>query len=393
MMRIVIVTEYYSIGMGHTENSLPKALARLGHEVHLISSNLNIYGNLPIYKDIYERYLGASEQPIGSFQIDGYTVHRLPYRLIGGYIFIEGLAKKIESLAPEILQFTSAVSLNICMLALRHKEFTYRIYSECHQHMSIVRPFLKKQQGEYFQKALYYLTRTLPGHFANRVIQKCYAISPDCMDVAHRFYGVPKNKIELLPLGTDTSLFQPIEREEQRNALRKEYGFTHNDIVCLYTGRFSNDKNPFLVARAVSLLQDEGLAFKGIFVGDGPQKESISAIKGITMLPFMKYSDLPKYYQLADIGIWPTQESMSMLDASSCGLPIIVSDRMGEIDRIDNNGLTYKEGDVYDLARTMEKMIDRSYRKVLGLRGREKMVAKYSWIGNAKKRIQDYTSN
>jgi len=50
MMRIVIVTECYSIGMGHTENSLPKALARLGHEVHLISSNLNIYGNLPTYK-------------------------------------------------------------------------------------------------------------------------------------------------------------------------------------------------------------------------------------------------------------------------------------------------------------------------------------------------------
>jgi len=68
-MRIVIVTECYSIGMGHTENSLPKALARLGHEVHLISSNLNIYGNLPTYKDIYERHLGASEQPVGSFRL------------------------------------------------------------------------------------------------------------------------------------------------------------------------------------------------------------------------------------------------------------------------------------------------------------------------------------
>jgi glycosyltransferase involved in cell wall biosynthesis len=81
---------------------------------------------------------------------------------------------------------------------------------------------------------------------------------------------------------------------------------------------------------------------------------------------------------------------MSMLDALSCGLPIIVSDRIGEIDRVDNTGLTYKEGDVQDLARAMKKLMDHTYRKELSLRGREKMVIKYSWEENAKKRIQDY---
>jgi len=63
-----------------------------------------------------------------------------------------------------------------------------------------------------------------------------------------------------------------------------------------------------------------------------------------------------------------------MLDALSCGLPIIVSDRIGEIDRVDNTGVTYKEGDVQDLARAINKLMDHSYRKELGLRGREKMV-------------------
>jgi len=389
-MRIVIVTECYSIGMGHTENSLPKALARLGHEVHLISSNLNIYGNLPTYKDIYERHLGASEQPVGSFQIDGFTVHRLPHLLIGGYIFIEGLTKKIESLAPEILQFTSAVSLNLCMLALLQKKFTYRIFSECHQHMSIVRPFLKQEHGHYMRKSLYYLTRTLPGRYANRVVQKCYAIAPDCMEVARRLYGVPERKVELLPLGTDTELFQPLDNEERRKAYRSEFGFTDDDLICVYTGRFSHDKNPYIIAQAASLLQDEGKTVKVLFVGDGPQKSSIEAVKGTKVLPFAKHADLPKYYQLADIGIWPTQESMSMLDALSCGLPIIVSDRIGEIDRVDNTGVTYKEGDVQDLARAINKLMDHSYRKELGLRGREKMVKKYSWEENAKKRMQDY---
>jgi glycosyltransferase involved in cell wall biosynthesis len=67
-----------------------------------------------------------------------------------------------------------------------------------------------------------------------------------------------------------------------------------------------------------------------------------------------------------------------------------VSDRIGEIDRVDNTGVTYKEGDVQDLARAINKLMDHSYRKELGLRGREKMVKKYSWEENAKKRMQDY---
>ena len=34
---------------------------------------------------------------------------------------------------------------------------------------------------------------------------------------------------------------------------------------------------------------------------------------------------------------------MSMLDAASSGLPLIVSDEIGELDRIKGNGFTYKD--------------------------------------------------
>ena len=141
---------------------------------------------------------------------------------------------------------------------------------------------------------------------------------------------------------------------------------------------------------AISDLRNQGLPFKGLFIGDGHQKNMIESINGTTILPFVKHAELPKYYQLADIGVWPTQESMSMLDAAACGLPIVVSNKVGEYDRIDGNGLAYKEGDFRELACSLKKMIASHYRRELGIKGRKKMIEYYSWYENAKKRLVYY---
>ena len=56
--------------------------------------------------------------------------------------------------------------------------------------------------------------------------------------------------------------------------------------------------------------------------------------------PFIALSELPRFFRSADIGIWPTQEFMSMLDAAACGLPIVVNDTLKAVERIEGNGLT-----------------------------------------------------
>lgn len=64
-MKIAVVTTFYSEGMGYTENCLPKALVELGHEVDVITSNLNVYGNDEDYKETYEAFLGEADQGTG----------------------------------------------------------------------------------------------------------------------------------------------------------------------------------------------------------------------------------------------------------------------------------------------------------------------------------------
>ena len=100
-----------------------------------------------------------------------------------------------------------------------------------------------------------YITRAFPGRIVSLLSVKCYGATTDCADVAVRFFGVLKDKIEVCPLGVDTDLFFPVNgmpASESRDRLRRDLGFSESDIVCIYTGRFSEDKNPLVLARAIS---------------------------------------------------------------------------------------------------------------------------------------------
>ena len=392
-MRIVVVSGFYSEGMGYTENCLPRSLARLGHEVHVVSSDLNVYGNTADYDRTYRSFLGPAKQPAGTTASDGYMVHRLRSRLVSGYVHLTGLAAKIRELAPDVVHSTEIASLQTFVLAAAKPFIGFELFTETHQHMSVVKPFLKTSGGPTPQRIAYWLTRTAPTFLASLPVQKCYAISPDCAEVAMRFYGVPAGKIKMQSLGTDTELFRPPQAPqdlELRARMRSELGYTDDDVVCVYTGRFSNDKNPLLLASAIDTLVGQGRRFHGLFVGDGVQRAQIEACRNTRIVPFMTHQRLSEFYRMCDVAIWPTQESMSMLDAASSGLPLIVSRNMGEQDRIDGNGKVYQENSVADLASVLDTFGIQAERQRYGSVGRKKMVDRFSWLAVARSMEADY---
>ncbi len=203
------------------------------------------------------------------------------------------------------------------------------------------------------------------------------------------------HKASLCTLGVDTDLFHPAEDEAARQAraqLRETLGFAPSDIICIYTGRFSKDKNPLCLAQAIDVLTKQGESFRGLFVGNGPPAEvaAIRTCAGCTIHPFVPVRELPPLYRAADIGVWPQQESTSMLDAAAAGLPIVISDRVKALERVQGNGLTYHEGDPQDLARALQRLRDEDMRRQLGRAGAAKIAAEYSWLAIARRRVADY---
>ena len=160
--------------------------------------------------------------------------------------------------------------------------------------------------------------------------------------------------------------------------------------MCVYSGRFSQDKNPLLLARAIEQLRAEGEPFAGVFFGDGEQRDAIEACEGSRTHPFVPYTELGDLFRAADIAIWPTQESTSMLDAAACGTPIVVNDTLAAVERVEGNGLRYRLNDPDDLMRSLRQLHDPELRATLGRHGAGKIGSTYSWQALAQIRLEDY---
>jgi glycosyltransferase involved in cell wall biosynthesis len=393
-VKVVLLAEVFSRKMGYLGNLLPKYLARLGAEVHLITPDLPPYHRLSEFQQTYGSFIDPTELVAGTIEAcDGFTLHVLAHRKVLGYMRMVGLGRKLYSIRPDIVQTMTAIGWIPLDAALFKICLGYKLFTANHFHASVF-PLANKVSSPWSKEQLRCtVTRTIPGRLLSIPTEKCYAITSDCADVASRFLGVQKSKIDVCPLGVDTELFNPISNEKDCQArlkLRQHLGFPESAIVCIYTGRFSEDKNPLLLAKAVAHLVEMGKPFRGLFVGNGVQAQEIQSCPGCVAHSFVPVHELRKYFHAADIGVWPTQESTSMLDAAACGLPIIANHTMAATERLEGNGLTYTLNDRSNLVQVLLSLQEPQERKRLGDYGAHKMARDFSWEFVARKRLQDY---
>lgn len=390
-IRIALLSEVFCKNMGYLENILPKYLARLGAEVHVLATDLP-----PDYRkkspgNPYAGFL-SEWRPGTKLTMDGFTLHILGHQKVLGHMRMTRLSAKLREISPDIVQVSSPIGW-IALDAARFRiPIGYQLFSGSHYHASVFP--LAARPAPFWSGARLkcFAARTVPGRIASLAAEKCYAITSDCAEVAVRFFGVPRKQIEICPLGVDTGLFHPVQSADaaaDRSALRQRFGFSKSDIVCIYTGRFTEDKNPLVLAKAVALLREQGRPYRGLFLGNGPQASEIAGCSGCVTHSFEPVNVLGTFFRAADIGVWPAQESLSMLDAAACGLPVVVNHTMNAPERIAGNGLIYLLNDQKDLMRALLELEDPSRRSEMGRLGAQKMARDFSWESIAR-RLGDY---
>jgi glycosyltransferase involved in cell wall biosynthesis len=389
-MRIALVCETFSPDMGYLVSMLPKYLARLGAEVHVLAVDLPPYHRAPENSARSIRFFREQTLSAGSErQIDGYTVHILPHGHLLKHVYMRGVVRKLREIAPDVVYSIAAIGWLPMQAALGKLRLGYRLFTGNHNAAST----FHLTQGQASAGALLkcFVMRWLPGRLVSLLTTRCYVPTSDCGEIAWRFFGVQKRKVKLVYLGVDTDFFYPVETREahaERVKLRAELGFAPEDIVCIYTGKLIESKNPLLLLQAVDVLCARGLPYRCLFIGDGVLAESLRA-QGAPVMDFMPVRSVGQYYRAADIAVWPTNETTSMLDAAACGLPLIVSDRIYR-DPIEGNGLTYRMNDLDSLVETLLRLQDVHARASLGAAGVEKMRRLFTWRLAAEIRMQDF---
>lgn len=383
--------------MGYLQNTLPKYLVRLGCEVHVISPNLRPYYQTSESGDTLQQFI--SDEPLipGTVEhLDGFTLHVVGHKKQLGYERLQNLAEKLREIQPDVVQTMAAIGWIPMDAAILKSRMKFKLFTGNHNAASTYAPARANLHWWSFGRLKEFCLRAIPGRVISLATEKCYGVTKDCAEIAWRFYGVQKHKVTTMHLGVDTDYFFPINSDEashERSHLRKQLGFKTEDIVCIYTGKLTESKNAVILASAVSRLRSEGLPFCAVFIGDGVQKSALMNAPWSTVIPFMDYRGLGKYYRASDIGVWPTNESISMLDAAACGLPLVVSDGIVYREHVEGNGDVYRMNDLDDLVAKLRSFVPVEVRLKLGARGADKMKREFSMKYVAERRLRDYRSS
>jgi glycosyltransferase involved in cell wall biosynthesis len=369
-------------------------MAQEGADVHLVVLDLAAYHYLPDFKKTYGQFQQRPLEAGAVRKADGYTVHVLSHRRTFGFPRALGLHGKLAELRPDVVYSSVAIGWLPLQAAISRLRLGYRLFTGSHT-AAILFPLARVRRPFLTLAGLRcLLTRWLPGRLVSLGTELCYAPTSDCGEIAWRFFGVQRRKVRVVHLGVDTDVFRPVVTaadREARDRLRAELGFAPEDIVCVYSGKMTEAKNALIVARAVEQLRATGRPFRGLFIGEGVQRERIAQCPASVVVDFMPYRDLGRYYRAADVGVWPTIESTSMLDAAACALPLVVADVIYR-DHVEGNGRVYRTNDLDDMVRVLDELADAPLRAQLGAAGAAKMLERFNWQKIAAGRLRDFAS-
>jgi glycosyltransferase involved in cell wall biosynthesis len=275
------------------------------------------------------------------------------------------LERKIIKFKPDLIIIHGVVNLSsLRVLFLRKKMTKTKIILDDHMTFNATRPWTK---------ILYKLFRCLFYRILLNSVDLFTATSLETKKFMNMVYGIPQNKILIIPLGVDKTIFN--RNLEVRKKTRKELKYNEKDVVFIYVGKVVPEKGVHLFVDAALYFCEKQKNIKFLLIGGKDRdyfnyilrKIPLSKRKHFNFIESIPNKDLSKYYNSADIGVWPLQCSISMLEAIACGLPIIISDKCGAPERVSwKNGLLYNENDLNNLINKMELLLDPDSRKKMG---------------------------
>ena len=198
--------------------------------------------------------------------------------------------------------------------------------------------------------------------------------------------------VTVIPNGIDTDRYYPGAQKE---------GITNEPLQLLVVGRFHRQKMIPETIRCLAQARRRGINYFLSIIGDGPERDVVNAtileenmVEVVSLKGWLGKDELLQQYQQADCYLnLSSYEGMpnTVLEAMSCGLPIIASDipphqslvknevtgYLVDLDQLDNLG-----------CRLAELAADGHRARLMGAAARERALTCYSWTAVAR----DYLS-
>ena len=201
-------------------------------------------------------------------------------------------------------------------------------------------------------------------------------------------YGLKDSQLIFAPHAIDNNRFAT---HKCSSSIRADLGLKHQDLLVLFVGKFTRNKNPLLLLRAFveANIANTHLLFVGSGLLEFTLQNATKQNDNIHVLPFQNQQEIPAFYQACDLFCLPSNHEtwgLSINEAMACGKAVLVSDGCGAaVDLVTrNNGKIFKQEDVADLAQKLKYFLNQPAK--LEKAGRQAAVDISEWNFNNQSR-------
>ena len=203
-----------------------------------------------------------------------------------------------------------------------------------------------------------------------------------------RLFGLPFDKINVIPNGINLSNFTGIERDYD---FRRQYAMDNEKII-LYVGRLVYEKGvQHLIAAMPKILSNYNDA-KLIIAGRGGMMDELRAEASnlglndkIYFTGYLNSKQVQKMYKCADVAVFPsTYEPFGIvaLEAMLAGVPTVVSDIGGLNEIVDHgvNGMKSYAGNSNSIADSVISLLyDKQLAANISKKAKQKVKEEFNW--------------
>jgi glycosyltransferase involved in cell wall biosynthesis len=190
-------------------------------------------------------------------------------------------------------------------------------------------------------------------------------VSRECLDEARVAFGVPAERLRLIPNGRDPAVYRPGTR----------FGAAGRPRV-VFVGHLTAGKRPERFVEVVRGVRARGLAIEASLVGDGPLLPTLRRLGTVAGIEVTgRRDDVASILGQADILVFPSMaegEGMPgvLIEAGLCGVAVVAT-RVPGASTVVEDGVTGFVVAIEDL----EALVDRVSRLVADARLRAEMSA------------------
>jgi glycosyltransferase involved in cell wall biosynthesis len=384
-MRIAHIVNHFMPELGYTEYYLAKKQQEMGHEICVITS---------------DRYMSTSNKQYrksGSFSEEGVKVFRLPSAIeSSGNVFvpINKLKNSLINFSPDVVHIHDTLSPMGFISALCKHTIGYKIVADAITGIVIAQGLSLAIKTTLLKM----YSKTIWPYVIDR-IDCFFACSEAAMDWMKSELNIDPTRIRFIPLGADSDLFR--FNSHERVMVRNKLGIHNNDVVAIYTGKLLSYKKIDTLFRASAPLIKTHSNYRILLVGGGPCNyvnylkiiiKNLEISRNVIFHDAVHRTELPSFYSSADFAVWPGHHSVSIIEAMSTSLPVIIPESrwINHVLKYEN-GFTYPEGNVAELCKRICILLNNvELRRIMGQRSRELVEKELNWSSIAEEYLRAY---